>query len=157
MRVADATQFGERGAIVGQVLQHVQARDQVESVVGERQRLERADASLGAAARARRLHRRRAGVDADDVPVAREVLHHPPRSAARVEHVAVFAEREPVEHGAQHAPAAPIPPVPVVGLEHAAQLRVLHAYIPNTSQTGANTALLSIGARVCSNHRRSLR
>jgi hypothetical protein len=121
-RPRHAPQLRQRGAVVGRVLDDVEARHEVERPVREGQVLDARDAHVAVPAPPRRGDRLGARVDPRRAPEARELVERPARAAAGVEQPRARRDRKPVELGPQDAAAPAVPPVALVARQHGLQL-----------------------------------
>ena len=128
-RADDATELGERRAVVVEVLEHVESQREVEFVVGERQRLEAAVDHLAGTASQRPPAALRRGLEPDRGPEPADLREHRAAPAAGVEDPRAGCVR--VERAAgrgEHDRAPPaIPPMVVLGGERAALELGVHA------------------------------
>jgi hypothetical protein len=122
-RPRDAAKLAQCAAVVGRVLDDVEAGDEVELRVGERQLLDDRLADVLVPARARHGDRVGARVDAARVPVVTQHLEVPPRATAGIEDAAPVVVVEEAVELCSHDPApAAVPPVALVGGEHGLEL-----------------------------------
>ena len=120
-RAHDPPQLDERGAVVVEVLEHVERRREVEFVGRERQPGQVAVDDLARTARERALAAGWRGLEPDGGAEHGELGEHRAAAAARVEDSRLAARRQRAPHRVEHdRPPAPIPPVPVLGGERAA-------------------------------------
>ena len=125
-RPADAAQLHERGAIVGRVLDHVEAGDQVKAVLRPRQLLEPPDRDLRDPASARELSRVAVKLDPGHLAVIDELLERAARPAAGVEHPRPRRQRQPIELGPDDPPPAAVPPMVVIDLQRRLHQLLVH-------------------------------
>ncbi len=123
-------QLDERGDVVGDVLDHVQAGDEVKRRVLPGKLLQPADAHLAQAAPTGQLGR--VGVELDPAHLAAVVdkLHQgAARAAAGVEDARAGGQGQAVQLGPDHTTAAAIPPVVLVDRERRFHHRLVHGSV----------------------------
>ena len=98
------------------MLDHVQADDQLEAGVGERELEHRAGDHLADVALARQRDAGLGQLDAGNRPATGELDHVAPAAATGVEDPRALGERQRVDHAVEHGSSAPIPPVAVLRL-----------------------------------------
>jgi hypothetical protein len=108
------------------VLEHVEARNEVERVVLEREPVEAGLVDV-VPARAGRGHRGGADVRAGDLSEVRQAVENRARAAARVQDARVVPEPEALDLLDDYAQAAAIPPVALVVVEDGLELARLDA------------------------------
>ena len=120
-------ELNQSGDVVGDVLDHVEAGDEVKRGVVPGKFLEPPDPHLAQAAPAGQLGRVGVELDATHLAAVVHELHQgAPRAAPGVEHVRPHRQRQAIQLGADDAPAAPVPPVVLVDGERRFHHRLVH-------------------------------
>jgi hypothetical protein len=98
------------------MLDHVEARCQLEAVVGEGHLEHRSGYDLARASLACQCDARLGQLDACDLAIAGQLDHVAPAAAAGVEDACTRAEPEARDDPVEHRAPSSVPPVPVLGL-----------------------------------------
>ena len=121
-RSGNPPQLGQRAHVVFRVLDHVEAGHEVEPAVAERQLLDVRKLHVRVAALACGADGDGARVHAGDRAERGEVVERAAGATAGIEDPGLGRQLEALDHRREHAPAAAVPPMGLVVLQHGGEL-----------------------------------